>query len=136
MVIDRTGKEALSLLDSIYALHSIDTISFNGETGKKALLNWCKKSAEESNVKINDFTSSWRDGKAFSAIFNKYKPNGMEINHIQETLGLTSLNNEILDESVNLFIASELFHLVNGSSNQFLTNSSEQKISKKFINKF
>lgn len=120
LVNDKSGKEALPLLDAIYSCHSIDTITFGAEKGKKALLNWCQNAADDKKLKINDFTTSWRDGKAISAIINKYKPIGMNSNQISDALGIKQLTLNVSDESINLILASQLFHIFANPS-QILT---------------
>ncbi len=40
-----------------------------------ALLNWCQANVEGyDSVRINNFSSSWRDGKALTAILNRHRP--------------------------------------------------------------
>ena len=44
-------------------------------TAREALLRWARKStARYPGVRVNDFTSSWRDGLAFSAILHRNRP--------------------------------------------------------------
>ena len=42
---------------------------------QKALLTWCLANLEGySSVRVKDFSTSWRDGKAFIAILNRHRP--------------------------------------------------------------
>ncbi|KAK8841391.1 alpha-actinin [Tritrichomonas musculus] len=120
LVNDKSGKEALPLLDAIYSCHSIDSITFGEEKGKKALLNWCKSATDDSQIKMNDFTTSWRDGKAISAIISKYKPSGMNLEQINDALGIKQMSLNVCDESINLILASQLFQIFANPS-QILT---------------
>lgn len=53
-------------------------------TAKDALLRWAKKSTTKyPGVRINDFTSSWRDGLAFNAIIHRNRPDLIDWRNIK-----------------------------------------------------
>lgn len=53
-------------------------------TAKDALLRWAKKSTNKyPGVRINDFTSSWRDGLAFNAIIHRNRPDLIDWRNIR-----------------------------------------------------
>lgn len=46
------------------------------ESVSAKLMEWCKqRTASYKNVKITNFTTSWKDGLVFCAIYHSYKPN-------------------------------------------------------------
>lgn len=50
-------------------------------TAQKSLLTWCLANLEGYNsVRIKDFSTSWRDGKAFIAILNRHRPEQINFN--------------------------------------------------------
>ncbi|KAH3661282.1 hypothetical protein OGAPHI_006689 [Ogataea philodendri] len=45
-----------------------------GFTKKDLLLRWCQKVTQNYKLKLTNFGSGWRDGRAFCAILNYYRP--------------------------------------------------------------
>ena len=41
---------------------------------QQVLLNWCQANLEGyDSIKVNNFSTSWRDGRAFIAILNRHR---------------------------------------------------------------
>ncbi|KAK3738455.1 hypothetical protein QZH41_017077 [Actinostola sp. cb2023] len=54
---------------------------------EKVLLEWCKERLKGYDIKISDFSGSWRDGKAFNAILHSYRPEAFDytsLSHVDE----------------------------------------------------
>lgn len=52
---------------------------FDPRTTQKIVLEWCKESTKNySNVKINNFSSSWSDGLAFCALLHNFMPDAFD----------------------------------------------------------
>ncbi|XP_059607518.1 dystonin isoform X1 [Phlebotomus argentipes] len=77
-IVDGNPKLTLGLIWTIILHFQISDIVVGHDdnlTAKEALLQWARKStARYPGVKVNDFTSSWRDGLAFSAIIHRNRP--------------------------------------------------------------
>lgn len=46
--------------------------SYSGNSVEKSLLLWARQHTEPHNVRVNDFSTSWSDGKAFLLILNDH----------------------------------------------------------------
>uniref|UniRef100_A0A0N4ZFS9 Calponin-homology (CH) domain-containing protein n=1 Tax=Parastrongyloides trichosuri TaxID=131310 RepID=A0A0N4ZFS9_PARTI len=71
-----------------------DSVTIRG-----ALLSWAKQNASDTNIlPVSNFTSSWRDGKAFCSIISKYAP---------DILPPNLWNNDIMTSKRRLKLAFE-----------------------------
>lgn len=58
------------------------------------LLRWCKKrTADYNNVKVENFTNSWRDGLAFNALIHKHAPELINYKALDPNDAIGNLNN-------------------------------------------
>ena len=48
-------------------------------TGIKALEEWCRRALDGSGVEISNMTSSWKDGMAFCALVQRFRPDVIDI---------------------------------------------------------
>ncbi|XP_070510262.1 microtubule-actin cross-linking factor 1 isoform X19 [Cardiocondyla obscurior] len=77
-IVDGNPKLTLGLIWTIILHFQISDIVVGQEpnvTAREALLRWARRStARYPGVRVTDFTSSWRDGLAFSALLHRNRP--------------------------------------------------------------
>eukprot|EP00026_Physarum_polycephalum_P002538 Phypoly_transcript_02545.p1 GENE.Phypoly_transcript_02545~~Phypoly_transcript_02545.p1 ORF type:complete len:888 (+),score=160.21 Phypoly_transcript_02545:83-2746(+) len=69
-IADGNVKLTLGLLWTLILRYQIQNIEAEGhdETPKAALLAWCRKRLQPYGITVNDFDSSWQDGRALCAL--------------------------------------------------------------------
>ncbi|XP_054482560.1 spectrin family protein isoform X1 [Anoplopoma fimbria] len=99
-IVDGNHRLTLGLIWTIILRFQIQDISVATEDNKEkksakdALLLWCQmKTAGYPNVNIHNFTTSWRDGLAFSAIVHKHRPDVIEVDNLKRSNAHYNLQN-------------------------------------------
>lgn len=75
-IVDGNPRLILGLIWTIILRFQIQEIKLEGDakSAKDALLYWCQKIARPyDNVRIDNFTTSWKDGLAFNAIIHAFR---------------------------------------------------------------
>uniref|UniRef100_A0A915PUP8 Spectrin beta chain n=1 Tax=Setaria digitata TaxID=48799 RepID=A0A915PUP8_9BILA len=100
-ILDRNERLILGLIWTIILRFQIDTISIpmDEESGerkhaKEALLLWCqRKTSGYANSKIENFTTSWRNGLAFNALIHAHRPDLINYESLSPQDAIGNLNN-------------------------------------------
>ncbi|KAG7272728.1 hypothetical protein CRUP_038174 [Coryphaenoides rupestris] len=99
-IVDGNHRLTLGLIWTIILRFQIQDISVETEDNKEkksakdALLLWCQmKTAGYPNVNVHNFTTSWRDGLAFSAIVHKHRSDLIEFDTLKRSNAHHNLQN-------------------------------------------
>jgi len=92
---DQNLKMILGFLWSLFKKYRIQTIKHDDKSSEEALLAWCKKMTEGYNdVSIESYKTSFRNGKAFLALCDRYISN-------PEVLDYNKFSKENAEENLN-----------------------------------
>ncbi|OAF72062.1 Alpha-actinin-like protein 1 [Intoshia linei] len=97
-IVDGNNTITLGLIWTIILRFQIQEIKIEMESSetknaKDALLLWCQiKTAPYKNVNVNNFTSSWRNGLAFSALIHRHRPDLIDYNNLNKERAVENLN--------------------------------------------
>jgi len=84
-LLDHDLKMILGMIWAIILDYQIKGISVEDLSAKEALLLWCqKKTKGYNNVKVIDFSASWRDGLALAALIHHHRPNLIDFDSLNK----------------------------------------------------
>jgi len=74
-ILEGDLKSLMGMLWIFISKFAIDQIAEGDLTAKEGLLIWCQKKLKDyDNIKIENLSSSWKDGMAFCALIHKNRP--------------------------------------------------------------
>lgn len=84
-LVDHDLKMLLGMIWAIILDYQIKGISVEDLSAKDALLLWCqKKTKGYRDVKVDNFSSSWRDGLALAALIHKHRPDLIDFDSLNK----------------------------------------------------
>jgi len=82
---DKDLKMILGMIWAIILDFQIKGISVEELTAKEGLLLWCqKKTAGYRDVKVDNFSTSWKDGLAFCALIHRHRPDLLNFDELSK----------------------------------------------------
>uniref|UniRef100_A0A8C5RPI7 Spectrin beta, non-erythrocytic 4 n=1 Tax=Laticauda laticaudata TaxID=8630 RepID=A0A8C5RPI7_LATLA len=97
-IVDGNHRLTLGLIWTVILRFQIQVIKIETEdsretrSAKDALLLWCQmKTAGYPEVNIQNFTTSWRDGLAFSALIHKHRPDIIDFKKLTKSNAVYNL---------------------------------------------
>uniref|UniRef100_A0A915DJ25 Calponin-homology (CH) domain-containing protein n=1 Tax=Ditylenchus dipsaci TaxID=166011 RepID=A0A915DJ25_9BILA len=92
-IVDGNVKMTLGLIWTIILRFAIQDINVGELSARDGLLLWCqRKTAPYSNVKISNFSTSWKDGLAFCALIHRHRPELINYHQLNNNNPIKNLN--------------------------------------------
>ncbi|XP_052827049.1 plectin isoform X9 [Octopus bimaculoides] len=96
-IVDGNPKLTLGLIWTIILHFQISDVVVPGQpenlTAKEALLLWSRRTTEGyPGIKVTDFSTSWRDGKAFLSIIHRHRPDLVDYRQVRRNTPRQNLN--------------------------------------------
>ncbi|KAM7535867.1 hypothetical protein Aperf_G00000101008 [Anoplocephala perfoliata] len=92
-IVDGNIKMTLGMIWTIILRFCIQDITVEELQAKEGLLLWCqRKTAPYSNVNVQNFHTSWKDGLAFCALIHRHRPELIDYNKLSKENPIENLN--------------------------------------------
>ncbi|VDM98811.1 unnamed protein product [Thelazia callipaeda] len=92
-IVDGNVKMTLGLIWTIILRFAIQDINVEELSARDGLLLWCqRKTAPYSNVNVQNFHTSWKDGLAFCALIHRHRPELIDYSKLHKGDPLHNLN--------------------------------------------
>lgn len=92
-IVDGNVKMTLGLIWTIILRFAIQDINVEELSARDGLLLWCqRKTAPYSNVNVQNFHTSWKDGLAFCALIHRHRPELLDYSKLHKGDPLHNLN--------------------------------------------
>ncbi|KAI6659332.1 actin binding domain-containing protein [Oopsacas minuta] len=108
-IIDGKKNLILGLIWTIILHFQISMITQSDKDPKKEIIEWAKNATEGYyDVSINDLTTSWTDGIAFSALIHRHRPDLIDINRLDKNNPIENLHYAFQVAQEELYVMSLL----------------------------
>ncbi|EGD78759.1 actinin [Salpingoeca rosetta] len=104
-VVDSNLKMILGLIWMLILRFEIQDISEDQLNAKDALLLWCQRKTEPySNVEVQNFHMSWKDGLAFCALIHRHRPDLIDYDKLSKSNPRENLTTafEVAEKELNI----------------------------------
>ncbi|KAL5112020.1 Alpha-actinin sarcomeric [Taenia crassiceps] len=104
-IVDGNVKMTLGMIWTIILRFAIQDIQIEDCSANDGLLLWCQRSTEPyPEVNVKNFNTSFKDGKAFCAIINRYRPDLLDFNDVVKAPARDALTKafDVAEESLSI----------------------------------
>ncbi|VDK34828.1 unnamed protein product [Taenia asiatica] len=104
-IVDGNVKMTLGMIWTIILRFAIQDIQIENCSANEGLLLWCQRSTEPyPEVDVKNFNTSFKDGKAFCAIINRYRPDLLDFNDVAKAPARDALTKafDVAEESLSI----------------------------------
>ncbi|KAH9286330.1 Alpha-actinin, sarcomeric [Echinococcus granulosus] len=104
-IVDGNVKMTLGMIWTIILRFAIQDIQIENCSANDGLLLWCQRSTEPyPEVNVKNFNTSFKDGKAFCAIINRYRPDLLNFNDVAKAPARYALTKafDVAEESLSI----------------------------------
>ncbi|KAJ2816392.1 alpha-actinin, partial [Coemansia erecta] len=104
-IVDANRKLILGMIWIIILRFTIEDISEEGLSAMDGLLLWCqRKTAPYDDVRVRDFSHSWRDGLAFCALIHRHRPDLLDYHALdkRDARGNTALAFDVAERCLGI----------------------------------